>query len=74
VSLFGEDGSRTLLLLQERGGDEDPGTGGIVPFLHVVSGDDHGIEFLAKLGVPISLAGVVDGHPRCSRRREVADP
>jgi hypothetical protein len=50
VSLIDEDGSCALLLLQERGGSEDLGVGGVVPFLHVNGGGDHYVKFLSELG------------------------
>jgi hypothetical protein len=46
TGLLDEDGSRALLLLQERGGGKDPGAGIIIPFLCV--GGDHGVEFLSN--------------------------
>jgi hypothetical protein len=73
ASLLGEDGSRALLLLQERGGGEDLSTGGIVPFLCVGGGDDYGIEFLLKLGSLGSLAVIVSVHQRWWRRRREGD-
>jgi hypothetical protein len=53
-----------LLLLQECDGGEDPGVGGIVPFLRVSGGSDYGVEFLPELGGLDSLAVIIDGNWR----------
>jgi hypothetical protein len=64
AGLLGEDGSYVLLLLKERGGGKNLGAGGVVLLLHRGCGDDHGVEFLPKLGSLDSLAGVTGGHQR----------
>jgi hypothetical protein len=76
-----------LLLLQKRGGDEELGAGGVVPFLRVSSGD-HGVKFLSELNGLGNLTVIVGGHRRwwhdtpmggaahwrCSGRREGGRP
>jgi hypothetical protein len=55
----GADSSRVLLLLLEHSGGKDSGASDIVPFLRVGGNDDHGVEFLPKLGGLGSLAVIV---------------
>jgi hypothetical protein len=88
AGFLGEDGSRALLLLRERGGGKDSDMGGVVLLLRFGGGGDHGVKFLPKLGGLDSLAGVVGshqrwccgaqgggtGHRRCSERREDGRP
>jgi hypothetical protein len=71
AGLLGEDGRRTLLLLEERGGGKNPGASGIVLFLH--GGGNHGVEFLPELGDLGSLAGVIGGHRRWCRGAVTGD-
>jgi hypothetical protein len=61
VGLLSEDDNRALLLLEERSGCKNSGTGGVVLLLHVSDGGDHGVKFLPELSGLSSLAGVISG-------------
>jgi hypothetical protein len=57
-------GCHALLLLQERGGGEDPDASGVIPFLRGSSNGDHGVELLLELSGLGSLKVVVGSHRR----------